>query len=141
MLAHEQTAADAADENGDGVAAKSLADAVDGLPCGRSRAGRQPIEISTHELRGPILRYVAGECHGPRLAVDGEDGADNIVLRPLGIENAQWEQQTGSGQSLGLGFAEIALIEIERGLAIEFEQYIAARFGYPAARSKFVPAA
>src|ERR1700722_949137 len=111
VLTHQQAAADAADKNGDAVAATGFTEAVDGLACGLCSTRGEAVEMAAHELRGPILRNVAGESHRSRLAVDGENGPDDVVLRPFGIEDPQRKQQTGSGQSFGFVFAEIALIE------------------------------
>ena len=70
--------------------------AVDGLARRQGGAGGETVEVPAHQLRGPILRNVAGEGHRPRLAIDGENSADDVVLWPFGIEDPQRKQQTGS---------------------------------------------
>ena len=47
----------------------------------------------------------------------------------------------GAGQALGVFLAEIALVEIERRLAVELEQHVALGAGDAAARAELVPAA
>ena len=86
-------------------------------------------------------RHIAGERHRARLVVDRENGADDVVVRPLRIEDAQREQQTGTGQTPRLFLAEIAFVKIERRLAVELEQHVAVRSGDLAPRPELVPAA
>ena len=62
-------------------------------------------------------------------SVDGEDGAHDVLVGLRRIADQQREQQAGAGQALGILLAEIALVEIERRLAVELVQHVAAASG------------
>src|ERR1700677_634041 len=140
MLAHEQPPTDAAHQDGELIASPGSAQTVGGLSRGRGRAGRQTVEIAAHQLRRPAFGNVAGKRHGARFVIYGEDGAGDIVGWPLRIENAQRKQQAGTRQASGFVLTQIKLVEVERRLAVEFEQNVAARSGDLTARAKLVPA-
>ena len=110
MLAHEQPPTDAADQDGELIADPGIGDTVGRLSCGRGCAGRQPVEIAAHQLRRPAFRNVARERHGTGFVIHGQDRADDVVIRPLGIENAQGKQQAGAGKASRLLLAEIELV-------------------------------
>ena len=55
VLAHQQAAADAADQDGEPIAAAVFADAVGGLARGHRRAGSKPVEIPAPQLRGNFI--------------------------------------------------------------------------------------
>ena len=102
VLAHQQTAADAAYEDGDLVAVPIVADAIftkalGSLARGHGGTGGKPVEIPAHQLRRPALGHVARECHRTRLMIDRKDGPDDVVVRPFGIENTERKQQPGAG--------------------------------------------
>jgi hypothetical protein len=99
------------------------------------------VEAAAHELRRPSFRHIAGEGHAAGLAINRENGADDVVIRPFRIADQQWKEQGGARQTLGVVFAEITHIELERRLAVQFEQDIAAGAGDAAARPELVPAA
>jgi hypothetical protein len=53
--------------------------------------------------------------------VYGKDRSDDVMIWPLGIENAQWEKKACTRQPFRVFLAEISLIEIKRWFTIEFE--------------------
>ena len=140
-LAHEQTPADAAHQNGELIAVAGVTNPAGGLTCGERGARGQPVEIPAHQLRCPSFRHVAGKSHRPRAMVHGENGAHDVVVRMLRIENPEREQQARAGQAACVLVAEITFVKIQRRLAVKLEQHVAARTGDLPARSEFVPAA
>jgi hypothetical protein len=111
------------------------------LPRCFSGAGGEPVEVAAHELGDPALRHVAGKGHRALLAVDGQHGANHLLIGLSGIADQQREEQGGAGQTPSVVCAEIPFIEIKRGLAVELVEHIAGRTADAAARAEFVSAA
>src|SRR6476469_2741268 len=126
-LPHEQPAADATDENRE--LAVYLTDAKAGARLTRGGPGSlcQTIELAVHQLRRPPLRNVAGERHGPRVLVDRENRPHDSGIGLSGVMNLDWKEQRRAGQPLRILRAQIALVEVERGLAIQLEQNVSCR--------------
>ena len=108
------------------IACPGLTDAVGSLARGHGGAGRQPVEIPAHQLRGPTLGNIAGERHGAGFVIDRQNGPHDVMIRPLGIENAQRKQQAGARQASCFLVAQIKFVKVERRLAVELEQHVAA---------------
>ncbi len=86
------------------------------------------------------MRHVACERHRALLAIDGKHRAHHAVFRPLRIADLEREEKGGARQAFGV-FAEITLIKIERGFAVEFEKDVALGLGDTPSRSEYVPTA
>src|SRR4029077_4081705 len=140
-LAHQQTPADAADQNGKAWVAMLRIKSAAGLARRVGGAGGETIQVSAHQLRRPALRDVAGEVHRALVAIDRQHGAHDGGVGPLQVVDLNGKQQCGAGQPLRFVGPEIALIEIERRLAIELIEDIAYGSRHLPAGSEQVPSA
>src|SRR5205807_8687240 len=95
---------------------------------------------AAHQLADPALRHVARKRHRALRAIDRKHGPHHIVVRTGGIVDAQRKQERGAGQALAV-LSEVTLVKIERRLAVELKQNVAARAGDPPVRPELVPAA
>ena len=111
-----------------------------GLLGGAGGTFNQAVEISAHQLGAIALRHIAGEGHGAGLFVDAHHGAHNGMVGLTGRIDPQREQQRAAGKLVGI-FAEIALVQIQRGLAIQLIKNIFARLGDMPLRAEHVSAA
>src|SRR6476660_1490349 len=140
-LAHQQTPADAADQNGKAWVAMLRIKSAAGLARRIGGAGGETIQVSAHQLRRPALRDVAGEGHRALVAIDRQYSAHDRGIGPLQVVDLDGKQQCGAGQPFRFVRPEIALVEIERRLAIELIEDIARGSRHLPAGSEQVPSA
>ena len=113
-----------------------------GLACHQCRGHRpihQAVEIGPHQLRLRAFRHVAGKGHRLLLFVHGQDGAHHGPV-VVGAEGQCQREMQGRGRQTGGQFAEIAFVEFQGRLAVEFEQHVAPGTGDAALRAEDVPA-
>ena len=141
-LTKQQVASDATDQERQGLAGDGAGRGSAcrlGLAAGAGGTLDQPVEGAAHELGAPALRYAPGEGHAAALAVDAEHGPDDRLLRRLRIPDQERKQQRGARQTSGF-LAQVALVEFQRRLAVEFLENAATGARDAPARTERIPA-
>ena len=135
-FAEHQAPADAAHRDHQGVAVPG--EELGGLPSGIAGAADQLVGVGPHQAGDAARRDVSGEGQRTVFFANAEDGPHQRFVAAVLAPHREREQQGRPGQALRT-LAQVGLVQVERRLAVELVQHIAAGAGDAPLRSEVRP--
>jgi hypothetical protein len=130
----DEATSDTTDGNGEGIALGDHFSTLGGCACGLD----ETVDVGFHEDGDVAFRDIAGEGEGLLGFIDGEEGADKGLSRFFVFKH-EGKTKAAAGEFAGVFFAEIAFVEGESGLAVDFIDDVADGFGDGAVDAEAFP--
>jgi len=108
------------------------------VACRAGSAIDETFEIGSHQSRATPGRHIAGKCQRVRALVYRQDSAHHRLLIRGFAADREREQQAARRQR-GSVLAEVALVQLERGFAVELVENVARGSGDSAVRVRRDP--
>ena len=137
-LAHHQLAANAADQDREALATAGLH-----LPGALGRhlgAVEQFVGARMHQFQGTVQLDRPGQRQAAAALVNAQNGSNQPDRLAIRAQNRERKEQPGGRQVLGV-LAEIALVDVQRGLAVKFIKNVAVAARDRALGAKGLPSA